>query len=165
MNTISQLDPKYAGIKFPGTEYLYSSYGCLTSAICMLLEKDPIQFMAENPNGWSKSGDLQTDSVLAKYGFKLVREAIPEGSPLPVKSERYIAKTSFMKPKYPTHFYVVNPDNTITDPGSQYNPKSINRYAQTTNEIRFLTKIGSAQIAKQNLTLEERVSRLESKRL
>jgi hypothetical protein len=142
MITISQLDPKYTGIKFPGTNSLYSSYGCLVSCLCMLLEKDPIQLMAENPNGWDKEGNLNTNDVLAKYGYKLMRQTVPEGSLLPVRAERYIARTSFMKKKgYPTHFYVINPDNTITDPGSQWNPKTVNRYAQTTNEIRFLSKL------------------------
>lgn len=145
---------------FPGTTYKFGAYGCLTSCLCMLLDKDPIQFMAENPTGWLKTGDLKTDEVLAKYGYKLVRQHVKEGAPVPVRADRYIARTSFMSPKYPTHFYIVNFDGTITDPGSMYNPKKENRYSKTTNEIRFLVKIGGPALSTR--TLEERVARLES---
>ena len=155
---ISQLDPLWKDKKFPQTNYRYGDYGCLTSALCMLLGKTPLEFMQENPSGWLSSGDLKTDEVLLKYGYKLVRQAIAEGLPLPVRTDRYIARTSFMSPKYPTHFYVVNPDGTITDPGSSYNPKTENRYSLRTNEIRFLVKTGTP-----SLTLEQRVKLLKDK--
>lgn len=156
MKVISQLDPKYATLKFPGTNYSWSSYGCLCSCLCMLLDKEVFDFIAENPNGWTRDGDLKTDEVLQKYGYKLIRQSIKEGQPLPVRSERYIARTSFMAPKYPTHFYIVEPDHSIVDPGSNFNPKPVNRYENTTNEIRYLQRIGQ-------LTLEQRVKKLEDK--
>lgn len=126
----------------------------------MLLEKTPIEIMNEVPDGWLKDGNMKTDYLLAKYGYRLVRQKVFESAPLPVKAERYIARTSLLSPRYPTHFIVVNPDGTISDPGSSSPLKTENRYRATINEIRFLVKIGDAKLSP--LTLEQRVARLES---
>lgn len=137
---ISQLD--YPHIVFPGTKYRWDLYGCLCSCLCMLLGKTVEEFVKENPTGWTADGNLKTDAVLAKYGYKLVREPIAEGAPIPLAPYRRIARTSFLSPKYPTHFYIIEADSTgIIDPGSRFNPKTENRYVKRTNELRYLVPI------------------------
>lgn len=163
MLNISQLDPKWGEVSFPGcpTNQKLKFYGCLLCCIGMLLEKTPIEIMNEVPDGWLKDGNMKTDYLLAKYGYRLVRQPVKEGDPLPVKSERYIARTSLLSPRYPTHFIVVNPDGTISDPGSSSPLKTENRYKLRINEIRFLVKIGGPKLSP--LSIEERLSALEAK--
>jgi len=132
----------------------------------MLLEKNPNDFMSENPTGWDTQGNLKTDAVLAKYGYKLVRQTIPEGSQLLKKDVRYIARTSWYNHLgYPTHFYLVNPDNTVSDPASKSPLKTVDKYAGRINEIRFLEKMGgvlpSPNTSTSPLSLEQRVRKIE----
>lgn len=120
--------------------------------------------MAENPDGWTKDGNLKTDAVLAKYGYKLVRQTVQEGTPLPKKDVRYIARTSFYRNiGYETHFYLVNPDGTFSDPASKSPHKANDKYAGRINEIRFLEKVAPDINVPSKLSLEERIKRLEQK--
>lgn len=140
MKIISQLD--YAHINFPNTPYSWATYGCLASCLCMLLNKSVEEFVAENPNGWQADGNLKTDAVLAKYGYKLVREPLMEGQILPLKSIPVIFRTTFFAPRFPTHFFVQLPNSTdIVDPASRHNPKQENRYKARVNEMRYLVPI------------------------
>lgn len=164
MKVISQLD--YGHIKFPNTPYSWATYGCLATCICMLLDKTPEEFVAENPTGWTSDGNLRTDAVLAKYGYKLVREPLVEGQKLPLKPFRTILRTSFFNPRFPTHFLIQEANSTnIIDPASRYNPKTENRYANKVNEMRYLIKISEPTITvqKQSKTLEQRVQNIEDK--
>lgn len=166
MKIISQIDPKYASITFPGTPYRWHNYGCLASCLCMLLEKEVEDFIKENPKGWTADGNLKTDEVLAKYGYKLVRKPLKEGEPLETFPYPVIMRTSFFSPKYATHFFVQQADShDIVDPASMHNPKSDNRYANRVNEIRYLVKIDGSNLTTVNpsKTLEERVSTIEKK--
>lgn len=140
MKIISQLD--YASVKFPGTPYSWATYGCLASCLCMLLDKSVEDFVAENPTGWTSDGNLKTDEVLKKYGYKLVIETLIEGKPLPVRPYRVIFRTSFFNPKFPTHFFIQEANSsTIIDPASRYNPKTENRYALKVNQMRYLVPL------------------------
>lgn len=140
MKIISQLD--YGHIKFPGTPYKWSDYGCLATCLCMLLDKSVEDFVAENPNGWTADGNLKTDAVLAKYGYKLVRQPLVEGQKLPLFPHRVIFRTSWFSPRFPTHFFIQEANSTdIIDPASRYNPKTTNRYAGRVNEVRYLVPI------------------------
>lgn len=141
MRVISQLD--YGHIKFPGTNYSWATYGCLATCLCMLLDKSVEDFVKENPDGWTADGNLKTDSVLAKYGYKLVRQPIVEGQKLPPKSTPVILRTSWYSPKYPTHFFVRQSDGSFVDPASRHNPKDDTtiRYLGRVNEIRWLEPI------------------------
>lgn len=158
MKIISQLD--YSHIVFPGTPYKWSDYGCLATCLCMLLDKTVEQFVAENPNGWQADGNLRTDAVLAKYGYKLVKEPLTEGQELPLKSIPIIFRTSYFNPRFPTHFFVQLPSSKeIVDPASRYNPKTENRYRFKINEMRYLVPLNE----KIGLTLEQRVLQIEQK--
>lgn len=140
MKIISQLD--YPHITFPGTNLSWATYGCLASTLCMLLDKTVEQFVAENPTGWTPDGNLKTDAVLAKYGYKIVREPLTEGQNLPLKSIPVIFRTTFFKPRFPTHFFVQLPNSTdIVDPASRHNPKQENRYKARVDEMRYLVPI------------------------
>lgn len=140
MKILSQLD--YPHINFPGTPHSWGTYGCLATCLCMLLDKTVEQFVAENPNGWTADGNLKTDAVLAKYGYKIVREPLTEGQNLPLKSIPVIFRTSFFNPRFPTHFFVQLPNSTdIVDPASRHNPKQENRYKARVNEMRYLVPI------------------------
>ena len=142
MKILSQLD--YGNIKFPGTPYSWATYGCLATCLCMLLDKSVEEFVAENPNGWTADGNLKTDQVLAKYGFKIVREPLLEGQPLPQKPFPVIFRTSWFAPRFPTHFFVQEPNSSnIVDPASRYNPKTENRYKLKVNEMRYLVPIAA----------------------
>lgn len=145
MKIISQLD--YGHIKFPGTPYSWATYGCLASCLCMLLNKTVEEFVAENPNGWTADGNLKTDSVLAKYGYKIIRESVKEGEPLKQYPFPVIHRTSWFSPRFPTHFYVQMPNSSdIVDPASRYNPKTENRYKLKINEIRYLVPLNNTQV-------------------
>lgn len=144
MKIISQLD--YPNLYFPGTKYSVAQYGCLLSCLCMLLDKTPEQFVAENPNGWTADGNLKTDAVLAKYGYKIVRKPFIEGQKLPLFPHRVIFRTSWFSPRFPTHFFIQEANSTdIIDPASRYNPKTENRYAGRVNEVRFLSPLSDEQ--------------------
>jgi len=161
MKILSQLD--YGHLKFPGTPYSWATYGCLATCLCMLLDKTPEELIAENPTGWTADGNLKTDQVLAKYGYKLVREPLVEGQILPLKPFRTIMRTSWFNPKFPTHFFIQEANSTdIIDPASRYNPKAENRYKLKVNEIRYLVPL-SGQPPKLGKTLEERVKTIEDK--
>lgn len=160
MKPISQLD--YAHIDFPGTPYSWATYGCLASCLCMLLNKTVEEFVAENPNGWQADGNLKTDAVLAKYGYKIVRETLVEGQILPLKSIPVIFRTTFFSPRFPTHFFVQLPNSTdIVDPASRNNPKTENRYKARVNEMRYLVPIN--QPVSNKPSLEKRVEKIEEK--
>lgn len=140
MKIISQLD--YPHINFPGTPYKWSDYGCLATCLCMLLDKTVEEFVAENPSGWTSDGNLKTDEVLKKYGYKLVREPLVEGQKLPLKPFRVIFRTSWFSPRFATHFFIQEANSTdIIDPASRYNPKTVNRYAGRINEMRYLVPL------------------------
>jgi len=158
MKIISQLD--YAQIKFPGTPYSWADYGCLATCLCMLLDKTVEQFVTENPAGWTPDGNLKTDAVLLKYGYKIVKETVTEGQPLKQYPFPVIMRTSFFSPRFATHFFVQSPNSyEIVDPASRYNPKSENRYRLRVNEIRYLVPIN----APVQLTVEQRIKRIEDK--
>lgn len=141
-NIISQLD--YPHIVFPGTPYKWSLYGCLASCLCMLLDKSVEEFVAENPTGWDSQANLKTDAVLAKYGYKMIRETLVEGAPLKQYPYEVILRTSWFNPKYPTHFFVqLKGSLTIVDPASRFNPKTENRYKSRINEVRYLVPLAS----------------------
>jgi len=166
MKTISQLD--YGHINFPNTPYSWATYGCLATCICMLLDKTPEEFVTENPNGWTSDGNLKTDAVLAKYGYKLVRQTVTEGEPLKQYPYPVIMRTSWFSPKFPTHFFVQSPNSfDIVDPASRFNPKTENRYKLRVNEIRYLTPINGSVTSnlpsKNDLTIEQRLKRIENK--
>lgn len=144
MKIISQLD--YPNLYFPGTKYSVAQYGCLLSCLCMLLDKTPEQFVAENPNGWTADGNLKTDAVLAKYGYKIVRKPFIEGQKLPLFPHRVIFRTSWFSPRFPTHFFIQEANSTdIIDPASRYNPKTENRYAGRVNEVRYLVPLNTTE--------------------
>lgn len=163
MKIISQLD--YAHIKFPGTNYRWSDYGCLATCLCMLLDKTVEEFVTENPSGWTADGNLKTDSVLAKYGYKITREAVIEGQPLKQYPYPVIMRTSWFNPRFPTHFFVQQPNSfDIVDPASRYNPKTENRYKLKINEVRYLTPLNTSNLPPKNdLSIEQRVKRIEDK--
>lgn len=143
-NIISQLN--YPHVLFPGTPHPWSLYGCLASTLCMLLDKSVEEFVAENPTGWESNGNLKTDAVLAKYGYRIVKETVQEGQPLKVYPHAVIHRTTWFAPKFPTHFYIQMPNTSdIVDPASRNNPKQVNRYAGKVNEVRFLEKVQSMQ--------------------
>jgi hypothetical protein len=109
----------------------------------MLLDKTVEEFVSENPTGWTTDGNLKTDEVLAKYGYKIVREPIQEGTPIPVRPYRMILRTSWFNPKFPTHFFIQEENSSmIIDPASRFNPKNENRYKLKVNELRYLVKNG-----------------------
>ncbi len=142
---LSQLD--YGHLKFPGTNYSWATYGCLATCLCMLLDKTPEEFIAENPNGWQADGNLKTDQVLAKYGYKLVREPLVEGQILPLKPFRTIMRTSWFNPRFPTHFFICEANSTdIIDPASRHNPKTENRYKLKVNELRYLVPLATQPV-------------------
>ncbi len=162
MKIISQLD--YPHITFPGTNLSWATYGCLASTLCMLLDKTVEQFVAENPTGWTPDGNLKTDAVLAKYGYKIVREPLTEGQNLPLKSIPVIFRTTFFKPRFPTHFFVQLPNSTdIVDPASRHNPKQENRYKARVDEMRYLVPINAnpASQTYTGLSLESLDARLK----
>ena len=162
MKIISQINPQYANITFPGTPHRWNTYGCLASCLCMLLNKEVEEFVAENPNGWTANGDLKTDAVVAKYGFKLIRETLVEGQPLKQYPYPVIYRTSFFSPRFPTHFFVQSPNSfEIVDPASMYNPKQENRYANRINEVRYLVPLTAPVNNKP--TLDQRVQNIEDK--
>jgi len=138
---LSQLD--YPNIKFPGTPYSWATFGCLATCLCMLLDKSVDDFVAENPNGWTADGNLKTDEVLKKYGYKIVREPLVEGSKIPLKNVPVILRTSWYSPKFPTHFFVKHVDGSYVDPASRHNPKNDTtiRYLNRVNELRYLVPI------------------------
>lgn len=165
-NIISQLN--YPHIKFPGTPHSWATYGCLASCLCMLLDKSVEDFVAENPNGWTADGNLKTDAVLAKYGYKIVRETLPEGLPLKQYPHPVIYRTSWFSPRFPTHFFVQLPNTfDIVDPASRNNPKTENRYAQRVNEVRYLVPLNGSVTPnlppRNDLTIEQRIKRIEDK--
>lgn len=142
MKILSQLD--YPHIKFPGTPHSWATYGCLATCLCMLLDKTVEEFVAENPAGWTADGNLRTDEVLKKYGFKLVRKPLVEGQKLPLFPHRVIFRTSWFSPRFPTHFFIQEANSTdIIDPASRYNPKKENRYALKVNEVRYLESLNT----------------------
>ncbi len=144
MKIISQVDPRFKDLKFPGTNYLWSTYGCWATCICMLLDKDPFDLVKENPDGWLPDGNLKTDQVLAKYGYKVVKKTLVEGQFLPQGDVPMVFRTSFYSPKFPTHFFVQLPSSTqIVDPASMYNPKTDNKYKDRVNEMRTIELITS----------------------
>lgn len=136
----SQIDPQFSDLMLaPGVSF--ASFGCLTSALCNLLQINPRQFLADNVGMWQADGNMKTDALCAKYGYKLVRQPVVEGAPLLHFDKPIICRTSWFAPKYPTHFFVVFPDGTLCDSARTIPKQSSNRYINRINEIRYLEKL------------------------
>lgn len=163
MQYFSQIDPQFADLNLvPGVRF--HDYGCLTSCLCNLLQINPRQFLAENKGYWLPDGNMKTDALCGKYGYKLIRQAIQEGAPLPKFDKPIICRTSYFSPKFPTHFFVIFPDGTLCDSARTIPKQLENRYINRINEIRYLEPLSTANLPpKIELTVEQRVKRIEDK--
>lgn len=149
----SQLDSRWGSKLLPNAEHpsiTIKNYGCLLSTIATLFQIEPDKLAYDNPDCFQTDGNMLTDKLLERLGSKMERVDIPEGSEIPKQDKAVICRTSWYSDKsrsglsisFPTHFYILLPDGNIIDPARTYpEPNPVNKYKDTTNQIRLVSNI------------------------
>lgn len=127
MNSYSQRDERWADL---GIGTPMHDYGCLVTSIAMILGKTPDRVLKALNRGdcFDRYGSLIWAAAVKVLGIKDYKW-LPGSTPV---TKPIIAETDHYKPRFPQHFYILNPDNSIIDPldGQTKSPNPYNVISQ-----------------------------------
>ena len=151
-------DPKWKYTPFPNCipSIRWGLYGCYATCLGMFLGKTPPELITENPHGWDSQGNMASDSIMRKYGYKIIRTPLVEGHPIPEDQVPCILRTSYYNQTdpvtgkflsgyrmgFPTHFFWYLGKGIIVDPATSNTKEDIDHrgYLKYCNERRTLVK-------------------------